>query len=59
VPANSEVVLTCCGTYTSATLTTSHSMTFSGSKGVTYEYFVSSTDANGNTTTEGPFTHQN
>ena len=59
VAANSEVVLTCCGTYTSATLTTSHSMTFNGSNGVAYEYHVRSTGANGNSTTEGPFTHQN
>ncbi len=59
VPASSEVVLTCCGSYTSATLTTSHSMTFNGSKGAVYEYYVTSVDANGNSTTEGPFTHQN
>jgi bacillolysin len=59
VPATSEVSFTCCGTYTDATLVTSHRMSFNGSKGVLYEYYVTSRDADGNATTEGPFTHQN
>ncbi len=59
VPATSEVTFTCCGTYTNSALVTSHSMGFNGSKGATYEYYVTSRDANGNATTEGPFTHQN
>ena len=59
VPANSEVTFTCCGTYTDSALVTSHSMGFNGSKGVMYEFYVTSRDADGNTTTEGPFTHQN
>ena len=59
VPATSEVSFTCCGTYTDATLVTSHRMTFSGTKGVLYEYYVTSRDADGNATTEGPFYHQN
>lgn len=59
VPSNSEVSFTCCGTYTNATLVTSHRMTFNGSKGVLYEYYVTSRDADGNATTAGPFTHQN
>jgi len=58
-PATSEVTFTCCGTYTDSALVTSHSMSFNGSKGATNDYFVTSTDANGNSTTEGPFTHQN
>jgi subtilisin family serine protease len=59
VPATSAVTFTCCGAYTSDTLVTSHRMVFNGSKNVTYEYYVTSTDANGNATTEGPFYHQN
>lgn len=59
VPATSEVTFTCCGTYTNTTLVTSHRMAFNGSKGVLYEYYVTSRDGNGNATTEGPFTHQN
>ena len=59
VPATSEVTFTCCGTYTNTTLVTSHRMTFNGSKGVLYEFYVTSRDADGNATTEGPFTHQN
>jgi thermolysin len=59
VPSNSEVTFTCCGTYTNATLVTSHRMSFNGSKGVLYEYYVTSRDSDGNATTEGPFTHQN
>jgi hypothetical protein len=34
-------------------------MSFRGTRNATYEYYVSSTDADGNTTTEGPFVHQN
>lgn len=59
VPSNSEVTFTCCGTYTNSTLVTSHRMTFNGSKGATYEYYVSSTDADGNKSTAGPFIHHN
>jgi bacillolysin len=59
VPANGEVTFTCCGTYTSSALVTSHRMTFNGSKGVAYEYYVSSTDAEGNKSTAGPYVHQN
>ena len=59
VPATSEVTFTCCGTYSDSSLVTSHRMGFNGSKGSVYEYFVTSQDANGNSTTEGPFTYQN
>lgn len=59
VPATSEVVFTCCGTYTDSSLVTSHSMGFNGSRGYLYEYYVTSRDADGNATTEGPFYHQN
>ena len=59
VPSNSAVSFSCCGTYNDSAMVTSHSMSFNGSKGVLYEYFVTSEDANGNSTTEGPFYHQN
>lgn len=58
IPADSQVTFTCCGTYTDSALVTSHSMGFNGSRNTLYEYYVSST-ANGVTTTEGPFYHQN
>jgi len=59
VPSDSAVIFTCCGTYTNSSMVTSHSMSFNGTIGSTYEYFVQSKDANGNTSTAGPFTHQN
>ncbi len=59
VAANSVVIFTCCGNYSNSTLVTSHSMPFNGSRGVTYEYRVQSTDADGHTDIEGPFYHQN
>ena len=59
VPSTSEVSFSCCGTYKDSALVISHSMSFNGSKGVLYEYFVTSEDANGNRTTKGPFQHQN
>jgi hypothetical protein len=58
-PANSEVTFTCCGTFTNSELVTGHSMSFRGQKNVTYEYWVSSTDADGNTATSGPHQHIN
>jgi thermolysin len=58
-PADSAVIFTCCGTYSNASLVTSHSMQFNGSRGVAYEYYVRSTDADGNTVTDGPHVHQN
>jgi serine protease len=59
--SNSEVRFTkgSTSTFTDANMVTSHRMTFRGSKGVLYEYYVSSTDANGNKATSGPHTHQN
>jgi serine protease len=59
LPSNSVVTFTGYGSFTNATLVTSHSMGFNGTRGATYEYTVSSTDANGNTVTAGPFVHQN
>jgi thermolysin len=59
VASTTEVIFTCCGTYTKTQLVTSHSYDFNGSKGTTYEYYVASEDANGNRSEEGPFTHQN
>lgn len=47
------------GTYTDAVMTTAHEMTFSGKSGTLYQYYVSSTDAAGNKSPAGPFTHQN
>jgi hypothetical protein len=59
--SNSEVRFTSgtTGTYTDAVMTTTHKMTFSGKSGTSYQYYVSSTDAAGNKSTAGPFTHQN
>ena len=59
VSSNSEVTFSCCGTYTDSAMVKSHSMGFNGSKGTLYEFYVTSRDANGNATTEGPFFHQN
>lgn len=58
-PATTQVVVTNLGTYTNNTLVTSHSMSIQGSRGVRYEYFVTSVDAAGNSATAGPFYHQN
>ena len=58
-PADSEVTFTCCGTFTNSELVTDHSMSFRGTKGVTYTYSVKSTDASGNTAEAGPFQHGN
>ena len=58
IPSDSAVIFTCCGTYSNSALVTSHSMSFNGSKGTLYEYYVQS-KANGISTTAGPFYHQN
>jgi thermitase len=58
-PATTVVTLTCCGVHSDDALVTSHSLNFRGEKRVTYEYFVSSTDAAGNEATAGPFYHSN
>lgn len=58
-PSTTEVTFTCCGTYVKNELVTSHSYTFSGTKGAVYTYYVRSTDADNNTATAGPFIHQN
>ena len=47
-PATSDVSLAGVGEYPSSTLVTAHKRSFRGSKGVTYTYSVSSTDAAGN-----------
>lgn len=59
VPSSTEVTFTCCGTYVKNELVTSHAYAFNGTKGVQYTYYVTSTDANNNTATAGPFIHQN
>lgn len=46
-PANSMVTFTCCGSFSDAAMTTDHSMSFRGSKGVLYEFTVTSVDASG------------
>ncbi len=46
-------------TYTDNTLSTAHTMTIRGKKGVTYTYYVQSADAAGNTAAAGPFTYKN
>ncbi|HAS6347265.1 TPA: peptidase M4 [Vibrio vulnificus] len=64
VASSTEVTFSCCGTYVKNEQVTSHSYNFNGSKGVAYEYYVTSKvyDAAGNVTssaTAGPFVHQN
>ncbi|MDD2842082.1 MAG: M4 family metallopeptidase, partial [Tolumonas sp.] len=59
VPSSTEVTFTCCGTYVKNELVTSHAYAFNGTKGAQYTYYVTSTDANNNTATAGPFIHQN
>ena len=59
IPANSEVIFTCCGSYTNAEFVTNHLMNFNGQKNVAYEYYVRSTTEGGVTSTAGPFVHQN
>jgi serine protease len=58
-PATSKVTFTCCGDFTDPALVTAHSMAFRGSKGTSYEFWVSSTDGAGNSSTDGPFNFQN
>jgi subtilisin family serine protease len=57
-PATSVVILNG-NPFSNASLVTSHSMTFQGTKGMLYTYSVRSADAAGNEATAGPFTHQN
>jgi bacillolysin len=58
LPADSEVSFTCCGVYSDSQLVTNHSMQFTGSRGVTYHYTVSST-ANGVKSTSATYIYQN
>ncbi len=51
------VTFTCCGEVRDDSLTAQHRVTFRGKRNVVYEYYVSSTDAAGNTATVGPFIH--
>ncbi len=46
-------------TYIDNTLVTYHEMAFRAKKGITYQFYVSSTDAAGNEATAGPFYHNN
>lgn len=57
-PATSDVTIG--GTlYADSALVTNHVRAFRGTKGATYTYTVTSTDAAGNSSTSGPYTHQN
>jgi subtilisin family serine protease len=58
-PATSTVTFANGGGSTDNTLATSHSVSFRGTKGATYTYTVSSTDAAGNASSSGPYIHQN
>ena len=58
-PATSVLNVVGLGTYSSSDLVTSHSFSVRGSKGTLYEYYITVTDAAGNSITEGPFEHQN
>jgi len=54
-PATSTVSFTCCDDVSRTALVTDHREGMRGSKGATYEFWVSSTDAAGNTATDGPY----
>ena len=58
-PATSVVTFSCCGIYSDGALVTNHSMGFRGSKGATYEFTVSSTDAAGNQSTSTSYIYSN
>ena len=47
------------GVHTDSAMTTNHSMTFRGSRGTQYEFYVHATDAADNTGSDGPHTHNN
>jgi bacillolysin len=59
IPSTTEVTFSCCGTYTKTDLVMNHAYNFNGSKGFLYEYYVTSDDGNGNSSTDGPYYHQN
>jgi len=58
-PATSRVAITGGDVYSDSALVTSHSISLKGTRGVLYEYYVTSVDAAGNSATAGPFYHQN
>ncbi|GGY52182.1 M36 family metallopeptidase [Parvularcula lutaonensis] len=45
-------------TYTDSTLKTSHSVTFQGSVGTTYQFYIEGSDAAGNLGSEGPYSYR-
>jgi subtilisin family serine protease len=57
--ATSQVRIIGLGIVNDDTLVADHSITIRGKKGVTYEYYVTSVDAAGNSATAGPFIHDN
>ena len=58
-PSTSVVTFVGGSTTSNGSLVTAHSLSFRGTKGATYNYTVSSTDAAGNSRTAGPFTFVN
>jgi len=58
-PATSELIISGVGTVTDNALVTQHSLRYRGKKGILYQYSVGSADAAGNSSTKGPFFHQN
>jgi len=58
-PATSVITFTGGGTFSDSTLVTSHTRGFKGTKGRTYTFHVTSVDAAGNSTTDGPHIHNN
>lgn len=54
-PADSYLNFEDYGAYGDSALTTSHSITLTGSRGYTYYFDIESTDADGNTTSDGPY----
>ncbi len=60
-PSTSVVIFTggATGTYSDSALVTSHSMSFRGKNGVTYDFYVGSADAASNTATSGPYKYKN
>jgi subtilisin family serine protease len=55
-PATSHVDFEGHGTYGNDDLTTSHSLTFTGQSGATYSVTLLSTDSDGDTASDGPYT---
>ena len=57
--ADSMVDFVCCGPSSDGEMVTDHKMMFRGGKGTLYEFDVTSKDAAGNSSVDGPYMHQN